>query len=348
MIAVALSGGVDSTFCAYLLRRSGKDIFGLFALLSQNDPEKEIARIKEICRALKIDLKIADLRKPFQEKIIAYFKDSYRKGLTPNPCIICNREIKFGLLLEKAKELGAEKLATGHYARVLFNEKNGCYELYKGKDPSKEQSYFLAILRQDQLAQSIFPLGDWRKEDVIKEVVKLGLFNLTSPESQEICFVKGDYRELFKAEDFPPGEIVTVDGRIVGRHKGLFAYTIGQRRGLGVRLGRPYYVVALDPEKNRVIIGPKKALKKQALKIEKVHFICEAYRQSEFDALVRIRYRHKETPAKVFLRDNDAAEVVFKTPQQAITPGQFAVFYQGDKVLGGGEIVSAYETKSEN
>ncbi len=338
MIAVALSGGVDSAFAAHLLRTEGREIFGLLALFSQPQPEKEIARVQKICSFLKIPLEVVDLRREFEEKIISYFKESYRRGLTPNPCIICNRELKFGLLFSRARALGAQKLATGHYVRTSFNRELGCFELLKGRDRHKDQSYFLALLTQQQLASAVFPLGDWEKEEVIKESVKLGLFNLTSPESQEICFIRGDYRSLFQAEDFPPGEMVTVDGRVVGRHRGLYAYTIGQRRGLGVRLGRPYYVVAIDAFRNRIIIGPKKFLKRRRFLVKSPHFICPAYRQDRFEALVRIRYRHQEAPAEIILKNDAEAEVTFKKPQQAITPGQFAVFYQGEKVMGGGEI----------
>ncbi len=341
MIAVALSGGVDSSFAAYLLRERGENLLGLFALLSQSDPEQEIARVRRICDFLKISLEIVDLRRPFKEKVIAYFKEQYRQGLTPNPCIICNREIKFGLLLETAHKLGASKLATGHYVRLQFNKANLCYELFKGRDQDKDQSYFLALLTQKQLSQTIFPLGEWKKEEVIKEAVKLGLFNLTSPESQEVCFIRGDYRNLFLQEDFPPGDIVTVSGKVVGKHQGLFAYTIGQRRGLGVRLGKPYYVVALDRERNRLIIGPKKFLKRKHLRVGGVHFICPAYRSQSFDAFVRIRYRHKEAPARIELLSASEARVVFKNPQEAVTPGQFAIFYQKELVLGGGEILPA-------
>ncbi len=339
MIAVALSGGVDSSFAAHLLRQEGKELFGIFARLSQPDPEREIARVQKICDLLKIPLKIVDLKKPFEERIVSYFKEQYRRGLTPNPCIICNREIKFGLLLEKARELGASRLATGHYVRLRFNKRNSCYELLKGRDRDKDQSYFLALLNQQQLSRALFPLGEWKKEEVIRESVKLGLFNLTSPESQEVCFIQGDYRRLFAGEDFPPGEIVTVDGRVVGRHQGLFAYTIGQRRGLGIRLGKPYYVVALDRERNRLIVGPKRYLKRKDLRVGGVHFVCPAYRRESFEALVRIRYRHKEAPASIKLLSPSEAQISFKSPQEAVTPGQFAVFYEEDLVLGGGEIL---------
>ena len=342
MIAVALSGGADSAFAAYLLRQK-HEVLGLFALLAPQDPEQEIERVKRLSEKLSIPLKVVDLREAFREKIISYFKEAYRQAKTPNPCILCNREIKFGLLLEEALALGAEKLATGHYVRLFFDEKNGCYLLKKGVDPGKDQSYFLALLRQEQLARALFPLGEWRKEEVIKEAVRLGFFELTAPESQEVCFIRGDYRHLFADEDFPPGDLVTVSGKVVGRHQGLFAYTIGQRRGLGVRLGRPYYVVALDPEKNQVIIGPKKYLSRRALLLQNWHLLCPQRGLPE-RALVRIRYRHREAPARLE-RQNSSLRVVFDRPQQAITPGQFAVFYEDQLVLGGGEISRVLDEK---
>ncbi len=335
MIAVALSGGADSAFTAYLLRQR-HEVFGLFALLAQADPEREIARVRKICQKLSIPLEVVDLREIFHQRIIGYFKEAYRQAKTPNPCIVCNREIKFGLLLEKALNLGAEKLATGHYVRLFWDGEHECYLLQKGVDPAKDQSYFLALLRQEQLEKAVFPLGTWRKREVIREAVRLGLFELTAPESQEVCFIRGDYRELFKDEDFPPGEIVTLSGRVVGRHRGLFAYTIGQRRGLGVRLGRPYYVVALDPERNRVIIGPKRYLARRELLVERPHLVCPRRGLPE-RALVRVRYRHQEAPA-CLEPQNGLLKITFQRPQQAITPGQFAVFYDGELVLGGGEI----------
>ncbi len=335
MIAVALSGGADSAFAAHLLRQE-HEVFGLFAVLAQRDPEREIERVNRICQKLSIPLHVVDLREAFSARVISYFKQAYREARTPNPCIVCNREIKFGLLLEKALALGAEKLATGHYVRLSHDPDVGCYLLKKGVDPDKDQSYFLALLDQEKLARTVFPLGTWRKQEVIRESVKLGLFELTAPESQEVCFIHGDYRQMFADEDFAPGEIVTVSGRVVGGHRGLFAYTIGQRRGLGIRLGKPYYVVALDPQRNRVIIGPKKYLLRQTLRLKDVHLVCPAKGLPE-RCLVRLRYRHREAPATV-RRTDHGVEVIFDKPQPAITPGQFAVFYEEDAVLGGGEI----------
>jgi len=338
-----MSGGADSAFSAYLLRRAGHEVVALFALLAQEEPEREVQRVQRLCTKLRIPLEVVDLRQAFQEKIIAYFKEAYQKALTPNPCVLCNREIKFGLLLQEALRRGAEKLATGHYVRLYFDSQKGCYFVKKGRDQGKDQSYFLALLGQEQLSRALFPLGEWIKEEVIKETLKLGLFEITAPESQEVCFIRGDYRQLFRDDAFPPGEIVTVSGRVVGKHRGLYAYTIGQRRGLGVRLGRPYYVVALDPEKNQVVIGTKKHLARREVLVQKLHRVCPRLPWPE-EAWVRIRYRHREARAKLYPLGEEGLRLVFHTSQKAITPGQFAVIYQDDLVLGGGEIQRTKET----
>ncbi len=336
MIAVAISGGVDSAFSAWLLSRTHEVL--LIHALFVPDPKPDTSRVQEIARFLKLPLKVVDLREAFSKKVISYFKEAYLRGLTPNPCVVCNKLVKFGLLLEEAKRLGARKLATGHYARVKFDSALGRYLLFKGRDPGKDQSYFLHQLSQDALSSVVFPLGDYLKEEVIKEAVSLGLFNLTAPESQEVCFIKGDYRELFKESEFLPGEIVTTDGRVVGRHRGLFAYTVGQRRGLGLRLGKPYYVVRIDAKRNRVVVGTQKELYRKTLRVSKVNFVYPVDAKRPFRALVKIRYRHKEAPATVVPLGSGIFEVIFDRPQKAITPGQFAVFYEGDMVLGGGEI----------
>jgi len=336
MIAVAISGGVDSAFAAWTLSRTQK-VFLLHGLFvpEASDPERPL-RIAEF---LGLPLRVVDLRREFRERVIRYFREAYARGLTPNPCVICNREIKFGLLLAKARELGAERLATGHYARVVYDANLKRYLLLKGRDPRKDQSYFLHQLSQEALSRVVFPLGKLLKEEVVREAVRIGLFNLTAPESQEVCFIRGDYRELFADLDFPPGDIVTVDGRVVGRHRGLYAYTVGQRRGLGLRLGRPYYVVRLDARRNRVVVGEKKDLFCRSFLVGGVNFIYPLDPGRPFRAEVRIRYRHREAPAEVRPLADGLYRVIWERPQKAVTPGQFAVFYRGDLVLGGGEIL---------
>ncbi len=337
LTAVALSGGADSALAAHLVAQQ-RPCLGLFALLSQPNPSREIERVEEICRRLQLSCHVVDLTKPFREKIIHYFINAYRQGLTPNPCMLCNREIKFGLLWEEAQRLGASVMATGHYARVEYNPRLDQHLLYKGLDKGKDQSYFLALLSPKQLSHALFPLGHWQKQEVLKEAIRLGLFTLTAPESQEVCFIKGDYRKLFTDLDFPPGDIITVSGQVVGQHKGLYAYTIGQRRGLGLRLGRPYYVVGLDITHNRLIVGPKKYLYRKEFWAHKLNLLYPLPLQRPFKALVRIRYRHQEAPATVYPEDQ-TLHIVFDHPQPAITPGQFAVFYRDDLVLGAAEIL---------
>ena len=336
MIAVAVSGGVDSASAARLLSRDHEVVL-VHALFTPDPPDEE--RIEKLARFLNLPYEIIDLREAFRKRVIEYFRQAYTSGLTPNPCVICNRELKFGLLLKAVLSRGAERLATGHYARVVYDRGLGRYLLYRGRDRQKDQSYFLHQLSQEALSRVIFPLGNYLKEEVVREAVRLGFFNLTAPESREVCFIKKDYRDFFRDLSFPPGEIVTVDGRVVGRHQGIYAYTVGQRRGLGVRLGRPYYVIALDTRKNRVIIGEKRHLFRRECLVSRVNFIYPLDPERPFRAEVRIRYRHKEAPAEVVPLGNGLFKIKFDKPQRAITPGQFAVFYRGELVLGGGEIL---------
>ncbi|WP_456432814.1 tRNA 2-thiouridine(34) synthase MnmA [Thermosulfuriphilus sp.] len=336
-IAVALSGGVDSSTAAYLLKMAGHEVFGLFLLLAQAHPEKEVARLKQITKHLGIELKVIDLRREFASKVVTYFRQAYLEGKTPNPCVVCNQRIKFGAMLEAARRLGAERLATGHYVRLSLERESSCLYIRKGRDPRKDQSYFLCLLDQDQLNSLLFPLGGYTKDEVIKIASQAGYFGFTSPESQEVCFIQGDYRKLFPEELVSPGPIVTTDGRQVGIHRGLFNYTVGQRRGLGLRLGRPYYVVFLDTSRNRLIVGPKKDLYRQEFFVLRPHFVCPEKISFPLRARVRIRYRHTEAPARID-RIGDRLRVIFDSPQRAVTPGQFAVFYRDDIVLGGGEI----------
>ncbi|RUM86985.1 MAG: tRNA 2-thiouridine(34) synthase MnmA [Thermodesulfatator sp.] len=335
MIAVAISGGVDSAYAAWLLSRTHR----VLLLHARLFPEDTSPRARSVAQALGLPLEIIDLREDFARRVICYFREAYLQGLTPNPCVICNREIKFGLLLEAARQLGAEKLATGHYARLRYDPATSHYLLYKARDLQKDQSYFLHQLPQEVLSQILFPLGDLSKEEILRETARIGLFPFTAPESREVCFVRGDYRELFRVVEAPEGEMVTVNGRVVGKHRGLFAYTVGQRRGLGLRLGKPYYVVALDPEHNRVIVGEKRHLLRRTLRVGRVNFLYPLDPERPFEAAVRLRYRHREAPARIEPLGGGIFRVIFERPQRAVAPGQFAVFYREDLVLGGGEIL---------
>jgi tRNA-specific 2-thiouridylase len=275
----------------------------------------------------------------FKRAVIDDFIAEYRAGRTPNPCIRCNQLIKFDLLLKKARELGAEFIATGHYARIKDSK------LLKGKDAKKDQSYVLYRLTQEQLAHTLFPLGEMTKEEVREKARSLGLKVAEKKESQEICFVEGDDYGKFLRESAPelvkPGKIVDLAGQMVGEHQGIVFYTIGQRKGLGHHQGKPMYVVALDPEKNQVVIGEDQDLFKSELLAEAVTFVSGKWPSGELDITAKIRYNSKEVKARLEIREQKVesrAQVVFAEPQRAVTPGQAVVFYQGEEVLGGGII----------
>jgi tRNA-specific 2-thiouridylase len=269
-------------------------------------------------------------------------------GRTPNPCIVCNTEIKFRLMLRRARALGASYVATGHYARISREETTGRYVLLKGRDPLKEQSYFLYQLTQNQLAHILFPLGEITKEQVRKKARELGLAIADKPESQEICFVlEGDYRKLLgqvAPEKLRPGPIVHVGGEILGSHTGIANYTIGQRRGLGIAHPKPLYVVGVNIEKNAVVVGTSEHLWASELIAEKLNWIAIKNLQEPLRVRARIRYKHEESPATIVPHENDSVLVRFEQPQRAITPGQSVVFYEGDIVIGGGIISLARQT----
>jgi len=336
--AVLLSGGVDSTMAAYLLKQQGHEIIGMTMI---NWDEEVAAKAREAAKWLGVEHHIIDLRDRFARQVVAYFCSTYEEGHTPNPCVFCNQYIKFGCLLDKAGEMGCDYVATGHYARVKFNSHLNEYELLKGFDPHKDQSYFLYRLSQAQLARVLFPLGEMRKTEVISMASALGVPVVKAvkyKESQEICFISGDYRHFLRERiSFAPGDIVDREGNILGRHKGLPFYTIGQRKGLGVSGGRPLYVTDMDREHNRLILGEAKYLLKLKLNLTDVHFISQ--RGLSLPLQVEAKIRYAAQPATAWLsNDQKGWSLEFETPQRAITPGQSAVFYHGDKVLGGGII----------
>jgi tRNA-specific 2-thiouridylase len=350
-IVVAMSGGVDSSVTAALLRQQGHDVMGITLRVfdpssCQEGQEKTCCSARDIrdarraAAALDIPFSSWDVRRQFEEEVIAPFVEEYRRGRTPNPCIRCNSKIKFSVLLEKARSLGADNLATGHYARIEGS--GGDRALMRGRDGAKDQSYFLFEMGADVLSEVIFPLGDMTKEEVRRRAGDLGLEVAGKRESQEICFVPGnDYgaflEEKLKEKAGGPGPVVDGRGRRLGSHRGLIHYTVGQRRGLGIAAERPLYVVRIDGERNQLIVGPLEALARKTFEVGGMTWPGRE-RSREFRAGVKIRSRHREAPATVTPLGDGFCRVEFDGPQRAVTPGQAAVFYDGDRVIGGGWI----------
>ncbi|MBW2646031.1 MAG: tRNA 2-thiouridine(34) synthase MnmA [Deltaproteobacteria bacterium] len=350
-LAIALSGGVDSLVAAALLKRENSNVIGIhfrtgFEKKSsdlKNLPDTSLeSRLKAAADALNIPLVFVDISERFRADVVRNFLSEYQNGRTPNPCMVCNRCIKFGELLDRARELGAKYLATGHYARLVQGTL-GRFQLLRGIDPNKDQSYFLALLTQDQLKSACFPLGGYTKEDVRKMAERFNIAPLVEEESQEICFIEGnDYPRFLKKEGIhgDPGPIVDQTGKALGTHQGLFAYTIGQRRGIGIPAAEPYYVIRIDIEKNQLVVGNKSDLYSAECEVEGINWIALPP-DGPIKVETRIRYRHKEAPSTLIPTENNKAIVRFDSPQEAVTPGQGAVFYQGDKVIGGGWIRKA-------
>ncbi|MEN8136308.1 MAG: tRNA 2-thiouridine(34) synthase MnmA [Thermodesulfobacteriota bacterium] len=340
-VAVAMSGGVDSSVTAALLKKQGYQVQGVFMTLAQPDIEAQVARVRAMADRLEVELTVIDLHQEFSDLVLDYFRDSYFRGLTPNPCVVCNRHIKFGLFMDKALAGGAEFLATGHYVR-LYRSDGGLYHLLKGNDPAKDQSYFLCQLQQQQLAKARFPLGEYRKDEVYELAGELGLEFNRSEESQDVCFLQdqtvGDFLAESGAIADDAGVVVTVAGRQVGQHRGIHRYTVGQRRGLGIPDATPWYVVGLEAAGNRVVVGKQQDLFRSRLHVAEPNWLAGYGPELPAELEVRIRYRHQPVVAQVVQGQQGGLDVLFAEPQRAISPGQFAAFYRKEELLGGGPI----------
>lgn len=340
-----MSGGVDSSVTAALLLKAGAAVRGVFMRLAQPGVERHQERAAVVAAHLDIPLEVIDLGEPFRQEVLAYFSAGYFSGRTPNPCVICNQRIKFGLLLAQALAGGSDLLATGHYARISPDPAGG-YHLRQGLDPRKDQSYFLCLLSQAQLGRMLFPLGEKTKVEVYGLAAELGLAGRHGRESQDVCFLAeqsaGDFlASLAPAAEETGGLIVTRDGRELGRHRGVHHYTVGQRRGLGLPDATPYYVVALDAARQLVVVGKEEELYRRRVRLRTIHWLAGSPPPLPLECRAKIRYRHQPAPARLEIEVATGAPfLTFDAPQRAVTPGQFAVLYHEDELLAGGEIAT--------
>lgn len=331
-VGIAMSGGVDSTVAASLLRDQGYSVHGFFMVLPLPNLSVQLHRVQEVAANLSIPLTLIDLQQQFSKQVIGAFINGYLAGQTPNPCVLCNQSIKFGAFARTMLSAGMEKVATGHYARVRRIGAD-CY-IERGADPVKDQSYFLAQLSSAQLQSVVFPLGEWTKAQVYQRAQTLG-FQFRGEESQDICFLSQGLPAFLAQNGVREkiGPVVTLDGTRLGAHRGIWNYTIGQRRGLGLPDATPWYVAGLDGPGNRVVVGKNNDLQQSACSVHSLRW-TPALPRFPWRGLVQLRSRHAPAPAELSPSGVDSWQLTFNTPQRAITPGQYAVFYQDDRVVG--------------
>ena len=349
---IAMSGGVDSSVAAYLTQKEGLTCIGATAqmcdkqLLGDAFTLQGVEDAKAVAQRLGMEFFVFDAVDAFKSAVVGDFISRYEKGLTPNPCVVCNRQIKFSYLLDKSLELGCEYIVTGHYAQVKQDAYTGRYLLCKAADESKDQSYFLACLNQHQLSHIRFPLGSFTKAEIREIAESQGFITARKKDSQDICFVPdGDFMAFicrYTGKEYPQGDYLDLIGNPVGKHNGAIRYTLGQRKGLGLAMGAPVYVCSKDMAANTVTVGPEEALYTDTLIAEDWNWFPFPVLTEPMQVMAKARSRHIPQPATVYPEENGKARVVFDTPQRAVTPGQTVVLYQGDMVIGGGTITETF------
>ena len=346
-VLLGMSGGVDSSVSAILLQEAGYEVIGATMKL-WNEPAQStngaIEDAKKVCKRLGIEHHVIDLQKDFKENVVDNFICEYMCGKTPNPCVQCNKYMKFGMFYKIAQDFDCEYIATGHYAKIIYSEKYNQHVLIRSKANKKDQTYFLYGIDRNILSNILFPLSEFEEKDDIRKIAKEhGLEIATKKDSQEICFISDNNYSKFISEynkniKFKTGNILLNDGTVLGKHNGLIHYTVGQRKGLGISYKEPLYVLKLDKKNNNVIVGTEKELYSKKLRANELNFLIPIEFEKDLTIKAKVRYRANEALAKLFVKDN-IAELEFEEPQRAITPGQSVVFYKDDIVLGGGKII---------